>query len=343
MPSTNRRDKVIQFVDKLLNDLVIMIMNMNTNNKLAPVLLFVFNRPLHTRKTLEALADNYLANESVLYIFADGPKDNMTKEDLGNVKQVRELIKARQWCQEVHIIEADRNKGLANSVIDGVTQIVNEHEKVIVLEDDLITSRGFLQFMNEALNKYVAEEKIMHVSGYQFPIDVPALGEAAFIPIIASWGWGTWKRAWTLFDPLSTGYEQLKHNKELTYNFDLGGTYPYSEMLIQQLEIHTIDSWAIRWWWSVFSNNGISLFPDSSLVKNIGFGKDATHTKGRNPFESFNFKLDYSIRSYPTKIEENKQITLALQKLYRSINPANISLTNKIWRWVVYTIKSLAR
>lgn len=308
------------------------------NNKLAPILLFAFNRPLHTRKTLEALADNHLADKSVLYIFADGPKDKMDDESLEKIKDVRKLIKERQWCQEVHIIEADKNKGLANSIIDGVTQIVNEHEKVIVLEDDLITSRGFLQFMNEALTKYEAEDKIMHVSGYQFPIDVPALGEASFIPITASWGWGTWKRAWALFDPLSTGYEQLKHNKELIYNFDLGGTYPYSDMLIQQLEKHTIDSWAIRWWWSVFSNQGISLFPDYSLVKNIGFGKDATHTKGRNPFESFDFKWDYFIKSYPATIQENKQLTSALQKLYRSINPDKKSTTNKIWRKFMHKV-----
>jgi hypothetical protein len=311
------------------------------NNKLAPVLLFVFNRPSHTKRTLEALADNYLANESVLYIFADGPKANMTKEDLNNIKRVRELIKARQWCKKVHIIEGTKNKGLANSIIDGVTEIVNEHERVIVLEDDLITSRSFLQFMNEALNKYAEEDKVMHVSGYQFPIDVPALGKASFIPIIASWGWGTWKRAWKLFDPSSVGYEQLKQNKDLTYKFDLGGTYPYSDMLIQQMEEQTINSWAIRWRWTVFKNEGVSLFPDFSLVRNIGFGKDATHTKGRNPFETFNFKLDYSIKSYPTIIQENQQLTLALQKLYRDVNPTNRSLLTKIWGRLLYEFRSL--
>ncbi|WP_221394280.1 sugar transferase [Dyadobacter sp. NIV53] len=310
------------------------------NNELAPILLFVFNRPAHTRQTLEALAENTLASESILYIFADGAKDEGNKEDLLNIKEVREIIKKTQWCKEVHIIESETNKGLANSIIDGVTEKVNQHGKVIVLEDDLITSKGFLEYMNQALNKFISNEKVMHVSGYQFPIDSTQTGSSYFIPLISSWGWGTWKRAWNQFDPLSTGYQRLKTDKELIRKFDFNNSYPYSTMLLNQMEgNNNVNSWAIRWWWAVFNHNGVSLFPDSSLVKNIGFDKSATHTKGSNPYEINVFDKDYFITSYPTRISINEPAIIQLQKLYRKTNPAYQGLFDKLWRKVINKIQ----
>jgi acetyltransferase-like isoleucine patch superfamily enzyme/GT2 family glycosyltransferase len=260
------------------------------SKSLAPIVLFVYNRPEHTRQTLQALEKNELANESELFVFVDGPKTDADNNAKTRIAKVRELIR-REWkFKSVQIIESKQNRGLANSIINGVTQIVDKYGKIIVLEDDLITAPGFLRYMNEALVLYENESKVMQISGYQFPIDFPTdVPQTFFLPLTTSWGWSTWKRAWDAFDPQAKGWEVLKTDKKLRWRFDLDGSYPYAEMLEAQMEAKTIDSWAIRWWWSVFKEDGISLFCNQSLVKNIGFGKESTHTK-HNPFKKHGIK-----------------------------------------------------
>ncbi len=274
---------------------------------LAPIILFVYNRPKHTSATLQALAANDLANESVIYIYADGAKENATPIDLKKIDDTRQVIKQHQWCKEVHIILSVSNNGLANSVINGVTQIVNQYGKVIVLEDDLVTSKGFLKYMNDALLKYNDAEQVMQISAHCFPIkNRKRKGEAFFLPFTTSWGWGTWQDAWGKFDVTATGYEQLKTDIELKQKFDIDGTYPYAEMIINQMEKKNIDSWAIRWWWSVFKNKGIVLFPDKSLVDNIGFDNEGTHTNTVNPFAILDFDTNYFIVNFPDKPVVNR-------------------------------------
>jgi hypothetical protein len=299
---------------------------------LAPILLFVYKRPTHTKRTLEALSENILANDSILYIYADGLKTDAPEEDRLLLNEVRQIIQERKWCKEVHIIESGHNKGLANSIIEGVTQQVNEYGKVIVLEDDLVTAKGFLKYMNDALVKYQTQLSVMQVCGYQFPIGAPTGESSFFLPITASWGWATWQRAWQHFDPEATGYQELKTNPELSRKFDLNGTIRYTDMLISQMERGNISSWAIRWWWTVFKSDGISLFPDKSLVKNIGFGDEATHTKGRNPFKEPGFDIEYSISHFPDAIEMDEGYFLRLQEMYRKIYPTNESIIDKIIR-----------
>lgn len=312
-------------------------------DNLAPVLLFVYNRPAQTKRTLEALANSTLADESVLYIYADGPRSDASESDRQRLAEVRQLIRDRKWCREVFIIESAANKGLANSIIEGVTQQVNEHGKVIVLEDDLIVAKGFLQYMNDALVKYESEPRVWQVCGYQFPLGIPAKRAAVFLPITASWGWATWKRAWQAFDPEAKGYEKLKTDPELARKFDLNGTMRYTEMMMNQMEKKNISSWAIRWWWTVFKNDGISLFPDNSLVNNVGFGKDATHTKGPNPFRGARFNPDYTITDFPDIIEPNEPYFQRLQAMYRKMYPVNESIFDKIVRKVRDVMHSLSQ
>jgi hypothetical protein len=267
---------------------------------LAPIVLFVYNRPWHTEQTLNALMQNELADQSVLYIYADGPKENASEDQLNTIKGVRKLIRTKQWCKEVHIKEAEKNKGLADSIIGAVTTIVNKYGKVIVLEDDLITATGFLKYINVALNKYASEENVMQISGYSFPIQkIKKRNTCYFMPVTSSWGWATWQSAWLKFDPLATGYEALKTDTALSHRFDLNGAYICTSMMLDQMENRTIDSWAIRWWWSVFKNSGIVLFPDKSLVNNIGFGAEGTHTKHPNPYFDKSFDDKYFITNFP--------------------------------------------
>lgn len=297
---------------------------------LAPIALFIYNRPEHTRQTLEYLEKNDLADKSVLYVFADGPKENADDHVLQKINEARAIAQSKLWCKEVHVIESETNKGLSSSVISGVSKIINKYGKIIVLEDDLVTSEGFLKYMNDALNQYENEEKVMQVSGHCFPIANAFKNQSSFfIPMTTSWGWGTWQRAWTKFDPRATGYEILKSDKEAEKTFNLENSYPYSGMLIKQMESSAIDSWAIRWWWSVFKENGIALFPDKSLVKNIGFDAAGSNTKGQNLFFLKDFDEKYYITSFPKQLEINEDFFEKIKTCIRSASANNEALNNK--------------
>jgi GT2 family glycosyltransferase len=292
-------------------------------NDLAPIVLFVYNRPWHTKQTLDALMQNELADQSVLYIFADGAKENATDDQLNKIKEVRQVIRARKWCKEVHIIESDLNKGLANSVISGVTKIVNEYEKIIVLEDDLITSKKFLCYMNEALSLFYNYEKVMQVTGFFFPINIRHTNSAFFITFISSWGWGTWKRAWQYFDPNAFGYEELKKNKVLSKRFNLNGAFPYTDMIQDQMDFKSVDSWAIRWWWTVFQKEGVTLFPDKTFIENIGYGIEGTHTKAENVYATGDLDNQYYIKNFPISDNPDNFYTSQMQKYLSSKHGIN--------------------
>ena len=240
----------------------------------APVVLFVYNRLTHLSKTVEFLQKNELALESDLFIFSDGPKD--TEIDRERVFAVRKYIKTIKGFQNVSIVENAHNQGLAKSVIGGVTNVINRYEKVIVLEDDLETSPDFLRFMNEGLDRYKNEKKVMQISSHMFDVNIKSQTNAIFLPFTTSWGWATWKDAWDCFDSSMLGVEKLKVDRQLQNRFNLDGAYDYFKMLKRQLS-GEIDSWAIRWYLSVFMLNGLTLYPSKSLVRNIGFDGSGTH------------------------------------------------------------------
>jgi acetyltransferase-like isoleucine patch superfamily enzyme len=244
---------------------------MTTSNNLAPIVLFVYNRPWHTRQTLEALEANVLANESMLFVFADGPKPNASAEDIDKINEVRSIVKEKQWCKSVELIESDANKGLAQSVIAGVTQIVNQYGRIIVLEDDLITSPWFLTYMNEGLEMYENNQNVYSINGYMFPIDYGNDCDTFLCPLAtSSWGWATWKDKWKVFD-FETKYKyNIQHNLLLKNRFNIA-EYSFSSMLDNK------NSWAIRWYYSVFCRNGLGLFPTKTLVNNIGCDGSGVH------------------------------------------------------------------
>jgi hypothetical protein len=248
---------------------------------LAPIVLFVYNRPEHTERTLLALKKNKLANESKLFIFSDGPKENASSEQLEKIKQVRSICHQQQWCAETTIIEAFKNKGLAKSVIEGVTQIINEYGKVIVLEDDIESDENFLNFMNKGLEHYKSNTKVAGITGFSFDEDT-TLDDYFFLPIASSWSWATWKRVWDNFEISSEKILTEIESKRLTKQFNFG-RYPYAQMLLDQMK-GTVDSWAIRFYGSVFLQQQYFLFPRKTLVENIGFDNSGTHCNDNNPF-----------------------------------------------------------
>ena len=216
---------------------------------LAPIVLFVYNRPELTLQTLRALKEAEHSQESTLYIFSDGPKEKNDPAALQKINAVREIIRQEQWCKEVIIRESEQNKGLADSVISGVTAVVSKHERVIVLEDDIIVSRGFLTYMNQALDLYAHEDHVAGVSGFCF-YSQENFPSTFLLPIGSSWGWGTWNRQWSKLNFNTDVLFDSIISKNLSTSFDFG-LFPYSQMLKDQKSTK-VDSWAIRFYANFF-------------------------------------------------------------------------------------------
>lgn len=282
--------------------------------KLAPILLFVYNRPDHVKRGIESLLANNLAKDSELYIFSDAAKNSETQSA---VDEVRQFIHTIQGFKEIHYVERTENWGLARNIIDGVTSLVNQYGKVIVLEDDLIVAPYFLQFMNDALETYQDEENVCHIQACDFTKDT-SLPDTFLIKWTGSWGWATWKRAWKLFNP--NGQELLDEliRRKLTYRFDFNGKYGYTRMLRNQIKGKN-NSWAIRWNASLFLADKLSLNVGKSLIQNEGFDGSGTNCGSGNLYAS-----DLWMKPLPVvkiqPIEENNNARQAFVKYYARTN-----------------------
>lgn len=248
---------------------------------LSPICLFTYNRLNETKQTVEALQKNNLAPESELFIFSDAAKVGGNQQ---KVIEVRNYLRTITGFKSVEIFEAPVNKGLANSIISGVSEIVHKFEKVIVLEDDLITTPNFLDFMNQSLDFYMNNSKIFSISGYT--MDLPTLRnydkDFYYGYRASSWGWGTWKNKWEEIDWQMADYSAFKWDLPKQIRFMRGGSdLPY--MLWKQMH-DKIDSWAVRWCYNQFKKNLLTVYPTKSKIVSIGFGADATHTKKTKRF-----------------------------------------------------------
>jgi len=248
---------------------------------LAPICLFTYNRIEPLKMTINSLQKNYLSSSSKIYIFSDGPRN---KDDCFKIEKIREYLRSLSGFRYIKIIESDVNKGLANSIISGVSNIISQFGRVIVLEDDLFTSKNFLNFMNQALSFYQSNKKIFSVSGYSF--DLPFLQNYSKDIYLAyrasSWGWGTWHDRWCGIDWNVTGYKNFKWNISQKIRFMRGGS-DMPCMLKNQMN-GRIDSWAIRLCFDQFLKNQYTVFPSNSKVICLGFGEHATHTKKTKRF-----------------------------------------------------------
>jgi len=254
---------------------------------LAPVVIFAYNRPLHLQKTIEALKKNSLSSDSDLFIFCDG---NKNENDKNLVEQVKNFVKQITGFKSITIFEREKNFGLSKSIIDGVTKIVNIYGKVIVLEDDLISSPYYLKFINDALDLYEYDEEVISVQGYVYPVK-EGLPECFFIQGADCQGWATWKRGWNLFE--EDGKKLLKklQSKRLIKDFNFNNSYSYDKMLKQQIK-GRISSWAIRWYASAYLENKYTLYPGKTLIYNIGFGTSGTNTQNKYLSEKFNSEIN---------------------------------------------------
>ena len=288
---------------------------------LAPIILFVYNRPEHTKNTINALAKNELANESNLWIFSDNAKKETDIDNVNSVRNYIHSIQDKKLFKSVKIIEAEKNKGLANSVISGVTEVINNSSKVIVVEDDLITSKFFIRYMNEALDFYENDQKIWSISGYNLPIKIPNdykydvyLGYRG-----CSWGWATWKNRWDTVDWNVSDYNSFKHSYIKRKKMNRGGP-DMAQMLDAQIN-NKCDSWAIRWCYAQSKQNKYTIYPAKSLISNKGLDGSGTHSGNDRSF-------DIEMNSNIPRLEKDLKIDKKISKEF--YNKFNLGLKQKI-------------
>ena len=247
----------------------------------APIALFAYNRPDHTRRTIEALQKNELASESSLFVFADGSKN---EAGAIAVEEVRKLIRRIKGFRSVTLIERDRNFGLSNSVIDGVSQIMRDFDRVIAVEDDLLTTPDFLTYMNLALAKYENTGQVFSIGGFNYPIAAPAFYpfDAYFAYCPMCWGWGMWKDRWQKIDWSASDYSEFVADRKQQKRFERGGG-DLSWMLARQMA-GKADSWDVIWAYGHFTHDAVALLPVISKVFNTGFDRSGIHCR-RAPFK----------------------------------------------------------
>ncbi len=281
---------------------------------LAPILLFVYNRPQHVERAIGSLLQNREAAASDLYVFSDAAR---SAEDAAAVEMVRKEIADIQGFRSVSVVIRNENFGLARSIIEGVTSIVNRYGRVIVLEDDLVVSPYFLRFMNDALEVYKDEPRVGHIQACDF-IQSPALPETFLIKWTGSWGWATWQRAWELFNP--NGQELLDQlcERRLTKQFDFNGKYGFTRMLRQQIEGKN-NSWAIRWNASLFLADVFSLNVGRSLVSNEGLDGSGTNSVSLDPYRSALSMNPIEVRPI-SPVVENLEVRKAYERYYARTN-----------------------
>ena len=238
----------------------------------APIAVFVFNRAVHTNRMLVSLTANPEFARSPLFIFVDGARN---AGEQAAVTEVRDLVDNFAHPNKT-IVAAANNQGLARSITQGVGKLCAEYGRVVVIEDDLVVAPNFLHYMNSSLKRYAHEPRVMQISGHMFPVNLQAETDAVFMPVTTSWGWATWQRAWVHMQVAPDLALEKLSSLRWRYRFDLGGSFPYARMLAERLAGRN-HSWAIWWYFSMFINNGIALFPTRSLVNNEGFDGSGTH------------------------------------------------------------------
>lgn len=293
----------------------------------APIALFVYKRPGHTQRTVTALRRNELAAESDLVVFCDGPTDSV--ESRQQVQEVRRYVATIDGFKSVRIVESTANLGLAKSIVNGVSATVADFGRVIVLEDDMVTSRHFLEFMNGALDLYESDTEVISIHGYVYPVR-EVLPETFFLRGADCWGWATWERGWSLYEPDGEKLLQRLTSEKLDNAFDFDGTRRFTRMLKDQIAGRN-DSWAIRWYASAFLRQKLTLYPGRSLVHNIGMDASGTHCLGLLDFGEPGIGEDAKIDLIRIPVAENAAARRAISRFFRRSNNLAVQLPKIVW------------
>ena len=283
----------------------------------SPIVLFVYNRPWHTKQTIKALRKNALASESELFIYSDAAKNEEAKK---SVDEVRKYIKTIDGFKKVTLIEREENFGLAASIIDGVTQVIDQYKKVIVLEDDLVTSSYFLTYMNEGLSTYQDKKDIFSITGFNYPHNVLPINriynkDTYLSHRCMSWSWATWSDRWALVDWDVKDFTQLKSNKGQISQFNKGGQDLFP--MLQQQMTGQIDSWAIRFCYAHSINKAFCLYPVKSLVDNEGFDGSGVHCNNDQTNKLKNTTLNLGPIIFDPNIKINEDIVKKFYNIFK--------------------------
>lgn len=286
----------------------------------------MYNRPALVRQALESLAANELADQSRLYIFSDGPKIGATRDQIARIEEVRKIIHGVTGFENVFISEADTNKGLAASVLDGVSAVIKDFGKVIVVEDDTILSPYFLRFMNDALNRYENNPEVFAVGGWNYFSNRSEQDPVLFFRYPDSIAWGTFARSWKLFEPDGKKLMQQLKERKLMRKFNGFRNLNYFERMLQWQIDGRVDSWAIRWTATSILHNGLTAFPPVSMAKKMGFSEESTHVKGLD----YNAGLQLArsaVMNFPARVTEDlKALRGRNRLLMKHILPENSRL-----------------
>lgn len=278
---------------------------METN--LAPIVLFAFIRLDTLQKTVQALKSNRLSEKSDLFVFIDGPKnEEQKKKQAPLIKYVSDITGFRT----INVKHANKNIGLDPSVISGVTDIIDKYGKVIVVEDDIVTTPNFLEFMNQALNSYENNMQVMSISGFGLKVNKPIDYDADVYLFgrSTSWGWATWKNRWETVDWEIKDWEEFKSNRNEIRQFKQRGGSDMFSMLKSCMEGGGM--WDIRFCYNMFRQNRYSVVPFLSKVENIGFNELATHCKTVK-YNRFRYIMDNELKTtfdMPSDIAPNSII-----------------------------------
>ncbi|MEF2154768.1 hypothetical protein V3390_00720 [Luteimonas sp. FXH3W] len=298
----------------------------------APVVLFAFNRPAHTKQTLDALAENSLAARTRLIVYCDGPRD---QRDSSAIAAVCEIVREARGFLSVELRVSPQNKGLAGSIIEGVSNVCEEYGRVIVMEDDLVTSREFLSFMNKALDRYETEPGVWHISGWNYPIPDDGLGDAFFLRVMNCWGWATWQDRWHHYRKDTDALINTFTPSDIK-RFSLNGAGDFWKQ-VQLNESGQINTWAIYWYATIFKNNGLCLNPAVSYVLNIGHDGSGTHgSKSKGTYDSRLCEKPEVI--LPNSIIES---TMAIQRIATFLNGLKPTFIQRLRGKIVRTLKGM--
>lgn len=299
------------------------------NNELAPVVMFVYARQDHTLRTLKALRANQWADQTDLIIFSDAPRG---ERDVDAVNAVRNLVKTVTGFKSIRVVERKENYGLAKNIQDGVSEVCQAYGRVIILEDDIVTSPTFLKYMNCALEKYKKEPRVWHISAWNYPIEPSQEKDAFFLRIMNCWGWGTWSDRWVHYkkcpDDLVGRWDQ-----EAIRKFNVDGHHDFWSQILRN-QSQEINTWAVFWYATIFENSGLCLNPCRSLVQNIG--NDGSGTNCGN-VDLFNFSpAELDVVRWPEMIAEDPVMTARIQSWFTSMSPSLFSRIFRKLKTIVY-------
>ncbi len=297
----------------------------NIVNQFAPVAVFSYKRKDHLIKTIEALGENIYADQTDVYVFSD---EGENEDDKRKVCEVREYLHSVSIFRSLTVIEREINYGLRKNIEDGVSRVVSEYGKIIVLEDDLVTSRFFLKYMNDALNKYNDNDAVMEISGYSVPAEHEKCEETAFLHFADCWGWATWKRAWEKYDRNPDALVKRFTLGDI-YRFNLDGRANFWNQVLENKR-GNLNTWAIFWQTTIYLNDGLMLYPTRSLVKNIGVDGSGDHKAESSVYDTDIY--DQEITAFPDVIEEDKNVRRIVGDYFKSVD----GISGRAWMKTLY-------